>query len=250
MGLASTTGGTVVTIDGKDNNSYEFIVRGPSGGPARKLVVLLHGYGRNAAFMEKMADAILAELPDARIVMPMAPEAMRRPDDETENLLKVPGDVKKSDGKGEERQWFDIQGGPPELHKRVIAAASRMNQFIDNQRDMMGIKDDDIAIMGFSQGGGVALYTALMRDNKVRCVVGHSTIFLGDTNFKSRPPVLLVHGGADPEFPQKLFAQAEQAMRQYTDSLTTRLVPGLGHTTNRDSRNIVARYIRDAFKPA
>ena len=239
---------------GNDNNKniagYEFISRGPATGAPRKLIVLLHGYGRNAAFMEKMAEAILAELPDARIVMPMAPETMRRPDDETGNLLKVPGDVKTPDGQGAELQWFDIQGGPEELRTRVIRAATRMNQFIDNQRDMLGLKDDDIAIMGFSQGGGVALYTALMRENKVRCVVGHSTIFLGDTTFKSRPPVLLVHGGADPEFPQKLFHQAEAAMRQYTDSLTARLVPGLGHTTNKESRGIVARYIRDAFKPA
>lgn len=237
--------------DEKNNAAgYDFIVRGPAQGPARRLVVLLHGYGRNAHFMDKMADAILAEVPDARIVMPMAPETMRRPADETGNLLKVPGDVKKSDGQGAELQWFDIEGGPKELRERVIRAATRMNQFIDNQRDMMGIKDDDIAIMGFSQGGGVALYSALMRDNKVRCVVGHSTIFLGDTSFKSRPPVLLLHGAADPEFPQALFRQAEDAMKKYTDSLTTRLVPNLGHTTNKESRGIVARYVRDAFKPA
>ncbi|MBU0858565.1 MAG: dienelactone hydrolase family protein [Alphaproteobacteria bacterium] len=229
--------------------AFEYITREPAQGPARKLIILMHGYGRNAAFMEKVADAILAELPDARIVMPQAPEPMNRPLDESENLLRVPADVRESDGQPE-RQWFDIQGGAEDLRQRIVKVAARMNDFIDNQRDVLGLADDDIAIMGFSQGGGVALYTALMRAQKVRCVVGHSTIFLGDTTFRSRPPVLHLYGGADPEFPQKRFTDAAAALKAYTDSLTVHKVDGLAHTTSRESREIVARYIRDAFKPA
>jgi phospholipase/carboxylesterase len=225
---------------------FDYVARGPE--KARRLVVLLHGYGRNPAFMEKVADAILADLPDTRIVMPWAPDPMNRPGDESGNLLHVPADVREADGQAE-RQWFDIQGGAQELRSRVVKIATRMNQFIDNQRDIMGIDDHDIAIMGFSQGGGVALYTALMRAQTVRCVVAHSTIFLGDTTFRSRPPVLMLRGLADPEFPVSMFETAEKAIGQYTDSLTLRTVPGLGHSTNRDSREIVAHYIRDAFRP-
>lgn len=228
------------------NQDFDYVSRGPAD--ARRLVVLLHGYGRNPAFMDKMADAILAELPDTRIIMPWAPDHMRRPDDETGNLLRVPGDVREADGQAE-RQWFDIQGGANELRGRIVKVATRMNEFIDNQRDIMGIGDDDIAIMGFSQGGGVALYTALMRAQKVRCVVAHSTIFLGDTIFKSRPPVMMLRGDADPEFKPAMFDAAEKAIAGYTDSLTLRRVKGLGHTTSRESREIVARYIRDAFTP-
>lgn len=228
--------------------AFAYIARDPANGPARRLVVLLHGYGRNAAFMEKLAEAIHAELPDARIIMPQAPEAMQRPDDESGNLLKVPGDVRQADGQ-EERQWFSIQGGAKELRDRVVRVAARMNDFIDNQRDMMGLRDTDIAIMGFSQGGGVALYTAFMRAQPVRCAVGHSTIFLGDAAFKSRPPVMFLYGGADPEFSQKIFAETEKALRAHTNDLTVKRINGLTHTTNRESRAAVARYIRDAFRP-
>jgi predicted esterase len=89
-----------------------------------------------------------------------------------------------------------------------------------------------------------------MRAQKVRCVVGHSTIFLGDTTFRSRPPVLHLYGADDPEFPQKRFIDAAAALKAYTDSLTVQKIEGLTHTTSRESREIVARYIRNAFKPS
>ena len=225
----------------------DYVMRGPAKGPVRKLVVLIHGYGRDAAVMEKMADAILAEIPDARVVMPQAPEPMRRPDDETGNLLKIPAEVREP-GPGGERQWFDIAGDAATLHERVVRVARRMNDFIDNQRDVLGLTDADIAIMGFSQGGGVALYTALTRAAPVRCVVGHSTILLGDSTFRRCPPALLIYGDADPEFPQKMFAGTAAAVRQYGDDVTVRVVPGLGHTTSRESRDVAARFIRDKFK--
>lgn len=230
------------------SSAFAYNARGAAPDRARQLVILLHGYGRSAALMEKVADAILDTLPTARIIMPEAPEKMDRPADERDNLLRVPADVRAPDGLPE-RQWFDIRGDAAALRQRVAGVTARLNDFIDAQRDLLGLQDKDIALMGFSQGGAVALYTALSRAAEIRCVVGHSTIFVGQAAFRSRPPVLHIYGGADPEFSQQRFADTAAALAHFTDRLTVRKIDGLVHKTSAESRAAVARYIADSFRP-
>ena len=47
----------------------------PANGQAPdSAVVLLHGYGRDASLMKKLADEVQARLPQALVLMPQAPE--------------------------------------------------------------------------------------------------------------------------------------------------------------------------------
>ncbi|HEY8189915.1 MAG TPA: phospholipase, partial [Micavibrio sp.] len=38
--------------------------------PVKKLVILLHGYSRNADYMQKMADEVLRTVPEAMAICP------------------------------------------------------------------------------------------------------------------------------------------------------------------------------------
>ncbi|HEY8192228.1 MAG TPA: hypothetical protein VIG74_07370, partial [Alphaproteobacteria bacterium] len=142
---------------------FQYAAWGPAaGGPAQQLVVLMHGIGLNGIIMEKMAREIAAVLPHARIVAPHGPEAYAPPSYQDGDLLKAP-EILGADDMAHARQWFQISGGPDVIREKLRKVAQTMNDFIDNQRDMIGLTDKDIAVMGFSQGGGVALYTAFLR---------------------------------------------------------------------------------------
>ncbi len=227
---------------------FNFISRPPAQGPAKHLVVLLHGFGGDARMMEKMADEIAALLPEAQIVMPHAPEKCDFPASDEGNLLKVPKIFEhlrlQAGGVPETmRQWFGINGGITAMAARIAVAAQRLNDFIDNQRDMLGLSDKQIAIAGFSQGGGVALYAGLSRADPVGCVVAHSTPFYGMDRQQSRPPLLYLYGTADEEYNTGIYRRYAGDLEAHSDDLEVIEIPALSHRTSAKSRQETARYI-------
>lgn len=231
---------------------FDFIEIGPLKPPAKKLVFVLHGYGRNAETMKIVAQDIAAAIPDAKVILPDAPEALDLPENEAGNVLPVPQVVKNGhDGQDPKslRQWFSIHGGWQDIRKKIINIAPRLNRFIDAQRDLAGLDDKDIAILGFSQGGGVALYAAYLRDKPVACLVAHSTVFLGDLGLKSKPPTLFIYGDKDEEFSQARYQDIIKELTAYIGTLETRKIAGLKHKTNPESRRQAASFIKKHFQP-
>jgi phospholipase/carboxylesterase len=225
---------------------FNFISRPPVQGPAKHLVVLLHGFGMDARMMEKMGDEIAALMPGAQIVMPHAPEKCDFPDSDDGNLLKVPKifrDIKKDSVPEIMRQWFGIRGDITAMAARIAAAAQRLNDFIDNQRDMLGLSDRQIAIAGFSQGGGMALYAGLSRPDPVGCVVAHSTPFYGMNGRHSRPSLLYLYGTADEEYNTGIYRRYAADLAAHIDDLEVIEIPGLSHRTSSKSRHDMAHYI-------
>lgn len=226
---------------------FDYVAKGLPAGQAKQLVFLLHGVGLNATVMDKMAQDVLTALPTAAVIMPHGPEAYNPPPPRNDDLLhapQIPGSFNDA------RQWFDIGGDVPAVRTKLMTVAGKMNAFIDNQRDLFSLKDKDIAIMGFSQGGGVALYAAFLRAAGTGCAVGHSTIFFNEPSFKSAPPTLFLYGTADPEFSMQAYAQSTAHLTAYAPAAQIVEIAGLQHRTSAVSRKIVAEFISDRLSPA
>lgn len=228
-------------------DDFNYISLGPaSGGKARRLVFLLHGVGMNGEVMRKTAQEISAEVPDALIVMPDAPEAYDPPPQRGESLLRtphIPGDGTNA------QQWFHIGGDTATVRDKLAGIAERFNRFASALRDEHGLEDKDIAFMGFSQGGGVALYAAFLRTEAetIGCAVGHSTIFYREPEMASHPPTLFLYGTADEEFNREQYAQSTQHLIAHQPAAQIVEIPGLQHRTSSGSRRTVAEFIRDAL---
>ncbi|MCB9989826.1 MAG: dienelactone hydrolase family protein [Rhodospirillales bacterium] len=228
---------------------FEFIAHGPLQGPAQKLVVLLHGYGVNAGYMDKVAQAVLERIPEALVLCPQAPGLMDLPpEDQRDDLTVAPPEEARNPPEGlnpeQQREWFEITHSLEGMNEALLALAERLNCFIDDKRDDLGIEDRDIALMGFSQGGTVALYTACTRQEAVGCAVAHSTIVMDTKGFTAQPPVLFIYGNEDKSFSMKDFEdKAVKPLQSYVTDLQVREVKGLGHRTNTKSRAITADYI-------
>lgn len=237
------------------SSSYEYILTGADVTGARKLAVLLHGYGRNATFMQKMADELADQRPDIAVLCPQAPEILNiegMNNGAKESFLHVPAELRevalRSLDMSSARQWFAIDGPLESLFPRVEHAATRLNGFIDGFCTRMGIAAGDVALMGFSQGAGLALYTAMARTNPFAALVLHSTILLerpgADKVMASISPTLFIYGDQDPEFPQGAYAESFRRLSaRMGPSAECMTVPGLGHVTNAESRACCAGFI-------
>lgn len=230
----------------------EYLQEAPENGAIGQLVVLLHGYGRDASLMKKLADEVRVRLPQALILMPQAPEEMEEHVGE-DNVLRVPEQLRDDAAQGfmpgARRKWFSIRGKTlDELTHHILRVADTVNDFITGHMRAHGLQDKDVALMGFSQGGVVALYTAYHRAQPISCVVGHSTIFMPGVDLTSKVPTLYLYGLDDEEFPPNRYEAAAVYVADHVPETTVCAVPGLRHTTNAESRGIVADYIASHLK--
>lgn len=253
---------------------FEYLAFDPPvvGGAGRpgQLIILLHGYGRNAHYMDKMAESARAAVPNARILSVHGPQAMTGDEiagEGTDHYLHMPQEMQAEMQQVEtdsdpvlrthiRRQWFAIDGRTDALFPRIERAAARMNAFIDAQRDALGVTDSDIVLMGFSQGAGLALYTAFTRKEELAAMICHSSIIIqntdaggaGDPKLVSKPRVFYIYGEDDPEFPQQRFRDTFTWIKNYTGGRAVeKTVAGLGHYTNAKSRQFCADFLRDVF---
>jgi phospholipase/carboxylesterase len=90
-----------------------------------------------------------------------------------------------------------------------------------------------MALVGFSQGTMMALHTAPRREKALAGVVGYSGLLPGAeylaAEARHKPPVLLVHGDADPLVPSLALFAAERALGDAGFPVEWHVRPGLAH---------------------
>lgn len=197
-----------------------YALDGPKFGPAaggrpQSLVLLLHGLGADGNDLISLAPYWAPLLPNTEFVSPHAP---------------FPCDMAPYG-----RQWFSLQDRTPAMMLAgVKAAAPILDAFIDAELKRRGLADDRLAFVGFSQGTMMALYVALRRPRACAGVVGYSGALIGadalPLEAKSKPPVLLVHGEADPIVPFQAMAAAAAGLKAAGIPVETLARPGLPHS--------------------
>jgi phospholipase/carboxylesterase len=218
-----------------------FELSGPShppaaGGKPKRLVVLLHGYGSNGDDLIALAPHWARLLPDAEFLSPHAP---------------FPCDMG-----GFGHQWFAFADRDQQaILAGARAAAAILDAFLDEALARRGLGGSDLALTGFSQGAMMALFVALRRAEAVAAVVGYSGSLVGAPalagEIRSRPPVLLVHGDADPVVPYQELARAEAALKAAGVPVTTETRRGLPHSIDEQGLMLGGRFLQQAFaKPA
>ncbi|MEV7693841.1 alpha/beta hydrolase-fold protein [Microbacterium sp. NPDC089189] len=186
----------------------------------RPLLVLLHGYGSH----EGDLFSLVPYLPDA-----FAIAAVRAP-------LTPPW---PSPG----HSWYPIEGLNGRDGQRVTDAATRLTEWIDEVSDAT-----TVGLLGFSQGGAVALQALRLHPDRFVFAVALSgyaapDALPGDDAVKERrPPVFWGRGSADEVIPEPLIAHTVQWLPEHTD-LTGRVYPGLGHSVSEQELSDVRTFL-------
>ena len=134
----------------------------------------------------------------------------------------------------------------------IEIAAPILNAFIDHHRERLNLEPKDVALVGFSQGSMMSLYTAPRRTAPLAGVVGISGALFGAetlaTQAQSKPPICLIHGTMDEVVPFGAMGTAETVLRNQGFSIETHARPGLGHGIDPEGIDLAAAFLYRAFK--
>ena len=172
-----------------------------TGDAPRLAVVWLHGLGADGHDFEPIVPELRVNVP-VRFVFPHAPV---RP-------VTINGGMQM-------RAWYDILGFDRRAREDaagIHASAAAVTELVDREIER-GLSSDSIVLAGFSQGGAIALHTALRSPKPLAGVLALSTYLpLAATLASERSavnaaiPLFMAHGTDDPVLP---FGLAETSRR-------------------------------------
>ncbi len=199
-----------------------------SGGRPKQLVVLLHGYGSDGNDLIGLAPHWAQMMPDAEFVAPHAP---------------YPCEMAPFG-----HQWFSLSDDSLAARLAGVRAAARLlDGFIDGALKARDLGDSQMAMVGFSQGTMMSLFAAPRRAVAPAAVVGYSGALIGPqelaAEIRVRPPVLLVHGDADPVVPYSELAWAQKALSELGVPVTVETRPRLTHSIDERGLMLGGRFL-------
>jgi phospholipase/carboxylesterase len=173
-------------------------------GDAPQLSVLwLHGLGADGHDFEPIVPELGLRIP-ARFVFPHAPV---RP-------VTINGGMAM-------RAWYDILGFDRRAKEDaggIRASAAAVTELVDREIER-GMPSDRIVLAGFSQGGAIALHTALRDPRPLAGILALSTYLPLAASLASERsaanagiPIFLAHGTADTVLPLELADNSRRAL--------------------------------------
>ncbi len=200
-------------------------------GPADSVVVFLHGYGADGQDLIGLAEPLGPHLPRTRFLAPDAPDPCR-----SNPMGREWFPIPWLDGSSEDAAEAGLQASSARLHAWLDALATQ------------GVGPERTVLVGFSQGTMMALHVGLRRREALGGIVGFSGRLLAPERLAaevaSRPPVLLVHGDADPVVPFASLEAAATGLRAAGVEVESHVSRGTAHGIAPDGLGLALRFIR------
>jgi phospholipase/carboxylesterase len=191
----------------------------PKSGPARQLVVFVHGYGADGNDLIQIGRAWAELLPHAAFVSPHAP----RPCGQMPSM----------------REWFPLTfRSQSERWDGCNMAGPGLEAFLDAELARHNLTPSALALVGFSQGCMMSLHVGLRRAVPPAAIVGYSGMLVlkNDSDIdgyrqqiRSRPPILLIHGDRDDLIPIDALFHSTQALAALEVPVEWHIAAGFSH---------------------
>lgn len=205
-----------------------------NGGPADRLVVLVHGYGADGNDLIALGRHWQQLLTSAAFVAPNGPQ--------------------RCDGNPAGFQWFPITRlDPAEMIAGVETAAPLLNEFIDEELASHNLDGSKLALVGFSQGTMMSLHVGPRRAPGPVGILGYSGALVAPellANAKCKPPVMLIHGDADDMVPMQAMHAAAGALGDADFTVRWHVAHGVGHGIDPEGLQLGGQFVADCFAQA
>ena len=204
--------------------SDSIIVARPEG-PAQQLMLLFHGVGANAQDLVPLGCVLAAEFPQAFIVSIAAP-------------------LPSESGGG--RQWFSVHGITEQNRPgRVEAALPAFAETVARWQRDAGVGTDAVALIGFSQGGIMALESTRDRPALAGRVVSIAGRFARLPETPNEATTLhMFHGKADPVIPYGYTVEAAEHLVAIGADITADVIPAIGHEVHSEIAELLIERLR------
>ncbi len=185
----------------------------------KSLVILLHGWGADAADMFGLAPILGQVKEGCAFYAPNAPYPCA--------------------ASPHGREWFDIQQG----EKGAIMAMDDLDELLNSIFDEFSLPTSQIILGGFSQGGMMTL--AAGPSYELGGLISFSGALLTEqilieANLSS-PPILLIHGDLDDVVPASALIDAQTHLEAKRYDVEVVLEKGIGHSISENGLD-AARY--------
>lgn len=205
-----------------DAPEYNTTVMEPESASATSALILVHGLGSSPEQLQPIITAAkLAGLSETRFVLPQAPDQYVGYRDRTE------------------ASWFNIESldnDANENEKEIVAAARGIERLVVKEI-VNGIPASKVGIMGFSQGGGVALTTLMRSEVALGAAVGLATWLPLRSSYPAElspdaadAPLYLAHGTEDKVVPISYVRTSARKIDSLGRTVTLKEYEGEGHT--------------------
>ncbi len=131
--------------------------------------------------------------------------------------------------------WYDILGlteGAPQDRAGMQQSEASVRAWIEHGVQALNIPYHRIALVGFSQGGVLALYTGLRFERPLAGIVGLSTYLMEPETVYPHTPIWMGHGTQDTVVAYDWGKQAADRLVTLGPSVTFTAYPGLAHSVS------------------
>jgi phospholipase/carboxylesterase len=210
----------------------------PSGG-AERTIIWLHGLGADGRDFEPIVPYLnLPEELGVRFVFPHAPQRAV-----TINMGLIM------------RAWYDVRSpqlnSDPDL-EGVRGAAGHLRTLIARENER-GVAPGRIILAGFSQGGVVALHTALRYPESFAGIMALSCYLIDEASLEKERteandavPIFQAHGSEDPMVPMQRGIEARDRLLGLGYTVEWRTYP-MGHEVHPQEIQDIGAWLRRAF---
>ena len=206
------------------------------GNPTRALIII-HGYGQNGHSLRWMTDNLKKSMPDMAFYYPTAPD--RAP---------VGG-----------YQWFVIPNIGEQIKEKALydvmmegamKNVQTLHDLVDEIHEKLNLPYENIYVAGFSQGGLMALLTALTNPHKIPAAVSFSGVPLLFTpdftqnSVKNYPDILVIQGTKDVVIPKDSLQMTTETLTEIGIEPTVRVIEGMAHQIDREALKAAIEFIK------
>ena len=200
-------------------------------------IIILHGWQQSGNKMSWMTSQFQTNLPNMAFYYPTGPE--------------------RSPNGG--YQWFEIptigaEMAHPHMYNRMIKSAinnvGELHSLIENISKELTLSYDKIYIAGFSQGGLMAILTALTSPNKIGKAISFSGVplisspYLDINKLNKDVKIQIIQGDVDRVIPHDSYALTNNYLRLLGFNPDVKLIKNLPHRINDSAINYAIEFLK------